>query len=292
MRKNLPGSAFIPSFAQFFTFNLFILFFLGLGSTKGFSQIYEPDGLRMPGDWNGWSNTLNMGGPFDLTKVNTGTARWQTSFEFTGTTGAQEFKFVSTSFDNDWGNQWSGNAAVSMDALNSFQFGDHGNNGVNLTNGKWYTVLFEDSGYGDTRAIFMETSAEPIDLNSLSVPAGIVQNEAADVTLTLSNNPSAEEIFYLRYTTDNWSTSDLLTFNMTGSSGTASIPGQDAGKTVSYYAFSSTVSGITADFDLYTININNNSGSNYSYTVAGLSSEVEILSFTLAEQTGAAVINS
>ncbi|HNY03885.1 MAG TPA: T9SS type A sorting domain-containing protein, partial [Bacteroidales bacterium] len=48
---------------------------------------------------------------------------------------------------------------------------------------------------------------------------------------------------------------------------TAVIPGQAAGTTVSYYVFSSTLTGITADYDLVTINFNNNSGANYSYTV-------------------------
>ncbi|MBU1368701.1 MAG: DUF5018 domain-containing protein, partial [Bacteroidetes bacterium] len=257
-----------------------------------FAQIYEPDGLRMPGDWNGWTNNLDMGGPFDFNKMNEGVARWQTTFNYTGITGDQLFKFTSTNGGNNWANQWSGNASVSLNALNNFQFGDHGNNSISVTNGKWYAVVFEDAGYANTRAIFMETSAEPVDLLSLTVPADIVQNESADITLTLSASASAEEIFYLRYSTDNWSTSALTTFSMTGSSGTATIPGQDAGKTVSYYAFSSTVSGITADFDLYTIELNNNGGSNYSYAVAGLSSDAEILSFSLAEQTGAAVINS
>ncbi|MDD4373044.1 MAG: T9SS type A sorting domain-containing protein [Bacteroidales bacterium] len=292
MRKSRLYQAILPFCARIFSISFLVLFLLIFSSIKGFGQIYEPDGLRMPGDWNSWTNNLNMGGPFDLSKVNTGTARWQTSFEYTGTSGVQEFKFVSTSFENDWGNQWTGNAAVSLDALNNFQFGDYGNNSVSLINGNWYTIVYEDSGYGDTRAIFMETSAEPVELNSLSVPADIVQNEAAEVTLTLSANPSTEEIFYLRYTTDNWGTSSLLAFSMTGSSGTASIPGQDAGKTVSYYAFSSTVSEITVDYDLYTIKLNNNGGSNYSFSVAGLSSDAEILTFTLTEQTAAAVINS
>ncbi|MBK6347548.1 MAG: T9SS type A sorting domain-containing protein [Bacteroidales bacterium] len=48
------------------------------------------------------------------------------------------------------------------------------------------------------------------------------------------------------------------------------------------------VGSISADFDLYTIK----SSSAYSYTVSGLSTQAEILGFTLPQQTGAAVINS
>ncbi|MEY3010385.1 MAG: hypothetical protein RLZZ314_1027, partial [Bacteroidota bacterium] len=59
------------------------------------SQIYEPDGLRAPGDWNGWENSLNMGGDFDLDKIATGETRWTTTFQYTGSTGSVAFKFAS-----------------------------------------------------------------------------------------------------------------------------------------------------------------------------------------------------
>ncbi|MBZ0242898.1 MAG: DUF5018 domain-containing protein, partial [Bacteroidales bacterium] len=138
----------------------------------------------------------------------------------------------------------------------------------------------------------METAAEPVSLASLSVPTDIVTNQEAEITLVISATASAEEIFYLRYTNDNWASSALTTFSMAGTTGTATIPGQAEGKTINYYAFSSTVSGIGADYDLYTIKMANNGGLNYSYTVAGLSSDAEILTFTLTDQTGNAVINS
>ncbi len=59
------------------------------------AQITEQDGLRAPGGWNGWTNNLNMGGDFDLTKITDGLDRWTTTFEYTGSTGSVEFKFVS-----------------------------------------------------------------------------------------------------------------------------------------------------------------------------------------------------
>jgi hypothetical protein len=58
-----------------------------------------------------------------------------------------------------------------------------------------------------------------------------------------------------------------MPFLMTGPSGTAIIPGQAAGDTVSYYAFSSTKPGLADLFDLYTLRMNNNGGTNYSYIV-------------------------
>jgi len=147
---------------------------------------------------------------------------------------------------------------------------------------------WEDKGYQNTRAIFMETSAQPVSLTSLSVPSSVPAGTAVEITLNTSASPAAEEIFYLRYSSNNWVNSSVATFTMSGSTGTATIPAQGPGAVVNYYAFSSTVGSISADFDLYTIK----SSSAYSYTVSGLSTQAEILGFTLPQQTGAAVINS
>jgi hypothetical protein len=142
------------------------------------------------------------------------------------------------------------------------------NNNITLVNGKWYTMNYEDLGYVDTRAIFMETSSEPIDINTVSVPASVAANTPATINVGLSDVKSPEENIFLRYSTDAWVTSLLLPVTVTGTSGTATIPGQVDGTVVSYYAFSSTLATITADYDLVTIRLNNNEGLNYSYTVA------------------------
>ncbi len=60
----------------------------------------------------------------------------------------------------------------------------------------------------------------------------------------------------------------VLPVTMTGTSGTAAIPGQPAATVVSYYAFSTTLAAVTADYDLVTIKLNNNSSTNYTYTVS------------------------
>jgi hypothetical protein len=79
---------------------------------------------------------------------------------------------------------------------------------------------------------------------------------------------------YLRYTTDNFTTSTIVAMSFSsGTSYSASIPAQAIGTTVTYYMFTSgnalTISNADADF--YTINLLNNSGSNYSYTTVGVS---------------------
>ncbi|NVO19537.1 MAG: T9SS type A sorting domain-containing protein [Bacteroidetes bacterium] len=283
-------------------FAILVLFFSGVfaGESSAFADIWQPEGLNMPGGWNGWANppstlalasyTQVSGGR--VTKILTGTPRWQTIFSVAATGGdlvggSYAFVFSSGPSNSPWNNTWKG-TNVSMNTLQGYTFQNGADNQITVTNGKWYTMNWQDNGYASTRAIFMETSASPVALSSLSVPSSVPANAAAVITLTSSAAPAAEEIFYLRYTTNNWATSGLTTFSMSGNSGTATIPGQSPGAEVKYYAFSSTVSGITSDFDLYTIK----SSSSSSYTVNGLSTQAEILTFTLPEQTGAASINT
>ncbi len=235
-----------------------------------FSQIYEPDGLRMPGSWNEWNNEQNMGGPFDLVKINTGTPRWKTTFEFTANSGEQQFKFVSTSFGDVWGNQWAGNTQLQPNQLGSYTYGTPSDpdNAIHLQQNKWYTVVFEDSGYEDTRAIFMETSQQPVAISSvLQDPVLVEENQEVTVTASLSALPSAEEIFFLRYSTNQWESDATVAMQGADQTLTATIPAQPSGTSVSYYVFSSVVSQPGSDADLLTLMQNNNSGSNFSYTV-------------------------
>ncbi|MBS7788258.1 T9SS sorting signal type C domain-containing protein [Flavobacterium sp. CYK-55] len=89
------------------------------------------------------------------------------------------------------------------------------------------------------------------------------------VTATLSGSLATGQGIWMRYTTNNYSTSTVVQLTGSGTTYTGTIPAQAAGANVSYYVFSSgTPASITgADADLATININNNGGSNYTYTV-------------------------
>ena len=244
------------------------------------ADIWEPEGVNMPGAWNSWNNpplnnlalasyTQVPGGR--VTKIPTGIPRWQTVFSVAASGGdivggTYPWLFTSGPPTNYYQNKWAG-VTISMNTLQSYTFNTGPDNNITLVDGKWYTMNFEDAGYADNRAIFMETSALPVDISSVSVPSLVDPGSAATVTLTMAQIPALEELFYLRYSTDAWATSGLIPVSMSGISGTAIIPGQIAGTVVSYYAFSSTVASITADYDLYTIKLNSNGGLNYAYTV-------------------------
>ncbi|NPV35940.1 MAG: T9SS type A sorting domain-containing protein [Bacteroidales bacterium] len=270
LSKHLSKFTRIATIVRPKVFLVVFTLFSSLISTKSIAQIYQPDGVRMPGTWNGWSNITGMGGPFDLQAINQGTLRWQTSFQYTGASGVQEFKFVSTAFGDPWGNQWAGNISVTLNNLNLFTYGTPSdpNNKISLNSGKWYTVVFEDKGYVSTRAIFMETSAQPVEISTVSrQPLLVDTGQQVTITATLSSTPSPEEKFFLRFTTDDWATSSQVPMNVNATSASAPIPAFSEGTTVKYYVYSSTLSNPSADFDLVSLRINSNNGQFYTYTV-------------------------
>ncbi len=105
-------------------------------------------------------------------------------------------------------------------------------------------------------------------------PSGTVfPGQTVTITATLDGSFHTGQAAYLRYTNDNFTTSTIVKMTGSGTTYTADIPGSanTASATVKYYVFTSgDISGTIAhgDADLYTINLNNNSGNNYSYTVA------------------------
>ncbi|NVO19358.1 MAG: hypothetical protein HXX13_06640 [Bacteroidetes bacterium] len=270
-----------PKFLQHFLVVL-ILFFSGVfsGNYSAYADIYQPEGLNMPGVWNGWTNppanNLALASYTQVTngrvtKMLTGTPRWQTIFSVAAsggdlTGGTYQWLFTSGATSSPWGNKWGGVTNVTMNTLQNYNLGG-ANNGITISNGKWYTMNWQDNGYANTQAIYMETSAQPVNIQAVSVPVTATAGVPVTVTVTLSAAKCAEEIIYLRYTTNNWTSSSVLPVSMTGTTGTVIIPGQPDGTTVACYAFSSTLSSVTGNYDMVSIKINNNGGVNYSYPV-------------------------
>lgn len=265
---------------------LLVFAFLLAGNSRLSAQIYEPEGLNMPGAWDGWTNPpvnpvlanpiQSAGG--SLTKISTGQTRWQTIFSVNASGadlvgGSYNWLFTSGPSSNYFANKWAG-VTVAMNTLQSYTFNTGADNNITLVNGNWYTMNWEDLGYVSSRAIFMATSAEPVLIIACSLPTGIIENVPVNVGVSTNAPKSAEEKVYLRYTTDAWATSVALEVPMTGAHGYVDIPGYPAGTEVSCYAFTSTISSPTTDYDLYTIHFLNNGGANYNYTVPGPDAEI------------------
>ncbi len=153
-----------------------------------------------------------------------------------------------------------------------------------VTNGYYYTFNVTEKSTSGTPVnedmAVLETSYNPVSITSVSkLPSSPNSTDTVVVTANTSASLSTGEYVYLRYSTSStFSTSTVVEFTMSGSSGTAKIPPHAGSSTVYYYVFSSnrTASQLSSSvstygqvaYNLLTLDLNNNSTSNYSYTVS------------------------
>ncbi|NOR87369.1 MAG: hypothetical protein GQ527_07155, partial [Bacteroidales bacterium] len=265
---------------------LLLVLLLGLlGQFPAIGQIYAPEGLNMPGSWDNWTNppeNLHFAGSAQSTNglvqlVNLPNAIYQTQFLVSNNgqdvpSGEQEFKFTSGPLTNIWQNQW-GNTTIITNSIQEYTYGVGGNdepahNTIQLINDTWYVMNWENIGYENTRAIFMELTSEPISINSLTQsPLLPASDEEVMIEISTSDNPSLEEKIYLNYTSNGWSSSSFIEFDFSATTGTATIPAMDDGTEIEFYVFSTLFEMPTIDMDLKTIDIENNGGDNFQYAV-------------------------
>ncbi len=112
---------------------------------------------------------------------------------------------------------------------------------------------------------------------SPTIANGVNSGQTTTVTANLSGSLPTGQSVYLRYTNNGYATSTVVQLTGAGTTYTGTIPAgtNTASANVSYYVFTSngtvgSASGPAAnggDADLFTINLNNNGGPNYTYTV-------------------------
>ncbi|MFN0157173.1 MAG: FlgD immunoglobulin-like domain containing protein [Bacteroidota bacterium] len=261
-----------------------IMLMMVLVSAISQGQIWGPEGLNMPGHFNGFTNPpvnkpafggIQVAGGTLLLNTELDVPRYQTLIHIDATgadTSAGTYGWLFTSGPPPAGyynNKWAG-VTVAMNTLQTYTFNSGPDNSVTVADGKWYTVNYRNAGYIGTQAIWMETSAQPVTIDTVTQnpTAGNVDPiDAVTVDVITSLAPSTEELLYVRYTTDNWVTSTLTPVTMASNAGSATIPAQSGGTTVKYFVLSTTVSGLTTDYDMHTIRHNNNGGADYQYTV-------------------------
>ncbi len=231
----------------------------------------------MPGSWDEnagvwnqpptnsvFASSTQAGGDIQL---NTVTNNYQTIFStpIDVAAGSYEFLYSSGATGDEWNNKWT-NASFTLNSISNLSFNGVDNNTITLNDNKFYIMNWENTGYADTRAIFMELDAEPVSITDVSQNISIPDPDQ-DVTITVTTDNSPTENIYVCYTTNGWANSSVTACNFTATTGTATIPGQSQGTDIEYYVFTTSVSNPTADYDLITINFDNNGGSNYSYSV-------------------------
>ena len=281
-------------------FGSFILLVLVFGISQVFAQqlkkiegLYGPEGLNMPGSYNGYTNPPATGSVFGgiessgklLVDNGLGTGRYKTTINVQASggdivAGTYTWLFTSGPTGSPWGNKWAG-TTVGFDQVQGYTYNSGSDNSVTVANGYYYTVVFQDNGYTGSNAAWLKTSAAPVTITSVTgFPSSIAMNTAVTCSVQVSATPSAEEKIYIRYSTDNFA-ANFQSVQVTGIDpvthiGTATIPGQTSnGITISFYAFSTTVASASwgsQNVDLLTLNYKKNGASNFSYNIAPITS--------------------
>ena len=201
------------------------------------------------------------------------------------TSGARNWEFASgTAGAVNYGVTWRPYTTGQVMSVNTFiptTFANGARYTVNsgssgllpaIVANSYYTFNVSNLASADNTMALLETSYNPTAISSVTRnPATPSATQAVAVTVTTATAPQAGENVFVRYsTTSNFVSSTLVQASFTGTTGVAYIPGTTAGTTIYYYVFSSNASSATigTNYDMFTLNLNNNSGANYSYTVA------------------------
>lgn len=254
------------------------------------AQIYAPEGVNMPGAWNGWTNS-NEGstmGSFRMAYRSFAGGQYVSTVHIAAdggdaAAGTYEMLFTSGPSGNPYSNKWAGGGTLAIDGLTALLFKseidsqpDLPNNQVDVSSEGHYTFILDDEGYAASRVVVLKTSASPVRIDSVSgLPADpIAAGDSVQITVYLDKAPSPEESIYLRYSTDFFQTSaqrELTGFASApggGVSASVYLPAQPVNSIIEFYALSTTVDPSLwgsggVDVDLATLSFENNGGLNY-----------------------------
>ncbi|MCU0324694.1 MAG: hypothetical protein MUF45_05515 [Spirosomaceae bacterium] len=237
------------------------------------SLVYSQNALRSGDGWGaGWSNNdffsaTGFGNTFGKTYQNTSGA------------GNRYFRLFTSwnSQNREHGPSGANDIQVSIGSPINLETGSSKAYFINVANSTNNYVFRTPNGDGISntpRLVVFEIQGSVGAINSVSqlpTASNVKSCNAVTITANTGTNLPTGQGVYLRYAiSSNFANSVVVQMN-NGSTGNYSgtIPAQSPGTTVYYYLFTSG-SGLTispTDSDWFTINGNNNNGSNYSYSV-------------------------
>ena len=242
--------------------NFTFLFFISLNVNDVIGQTQPTMAVR--GAINGFGNSA-------MTYRSSLNQTWIATVQAATTNATAGFLYAN---NGSFSPKWARGTSVTFNTQTDW-FANGADGTYNQTNGRFYTFIIRDVASGsNTRGYVFETFAAPVSVSSVTqspIAGSVATGNAVTITATTSANLPTGQGVFLRYTTNNFTSSTIL--NMTGSASTytATIPAtaNTLGANVVYYVFTSggTTPMAVADADFATINLNNNSGSNYNYTV-------------------------
>ncbi len=225
--------------------------------------LFNPIEVRanfIPGDFNSWTQNT----PYSTTNMPNGFKKYTAQ-----TSNDAAFKMLrySDNWNDGWGSGYWINSWNTVWSLNHVTGGLSNALVKNFGTSQYMTVITSNSlGAATSKFGFLKTSATPINISSVSGgTTNVNTNASVSINITLSGSKSAEEYVLVRYTTNSWSSSSFVIATGSGTSYSATIPGQAASTTVNWYAMTSTVASPSTDTDYLTLSVMNNSGTNYNY---------------------------
>jgi arylsulfatase A-like enzyme len=214
--------------------------------------------LVLAGDWNSF-NKDDSNPPWKLTNITApdlqGTPdayNWYKTTIHVATTGgdttpgSHSFTLIGT---NSYSEQWGG-VTINIDNTTDIPFFSGRalgpTNTITFENGFYYSLRILDADIYPVTDSYLtmavtKTSGPPVSVSRTgqtpSVPAA---DDPVVVSIGLSQSKSVQERVYLRWTTDNFITSHLVTAQGIGTSYSATIPAQPAGSLLLYTIITST----------------------------------------------------
>ncbi len=182
------------------------------------------------------------------------------------------FNLAPDDYDPKWG---GGNINANTFYSNGAVLGA-GNLVLNTSASYYYTAIISLNQDGNNDLCVLETDFLPNEITNVQrSPAGIVYpDDIVTVTVDLSGNRNANEYFFIRWTNDGWTTSNLsyVDIPVGTNTGTATIPVQSENTVLDFYALSAQSSNPDlASIDYFSLRINNSvNNSNYQYIVKSL----------------------
>ncbi|MFK7950257.1 MAG: T9SS type A sorting domain-containing protein [Saprospiraceae bacterium] len=259
-------------------FTVLVLSFLSL-------VVFGQDGMRGDGFIpDGWNNPVGFSAGFGSSRILTRNPEG---------TGNRYFRLQNNGGSSDYGPHNCADEDITADVNQKYLTAWVCNNGAFYINCPNTTdnYVFKTPSANDDDFIYFRVQGDvrTVDMVTAS-PSVPIENSPTTITATLNGDINTGQGVYLRYSTDNFSSSTVVEMTAsTASSFIADIPGQSNGTTLYFYVFTSG-SGLTispTDADWYTINGNNNGGSNYVLSVV----PVELSSFTATKETNTVALN-
>lgn len=255
----------------------FFLLFL-----TGMMGVFGQNAIVGPGFSTGWGGACNQDNDFEYFAPSFGGSYIKE--EIPNGTGAQYFR-MAIKFD---GATYQVTKTIGADLSVSPNI-EHqlnmnctisGSMTINVPNTS-YRYVFKTKGAGSNpegKFLFFEIqgavqTVSSVTHSTVSCLSGNIN--PVTVTANLSSGFATGQAAYLRYSTNNFDTSTVVKMSGSGTIYSADIPAVSIGSTVQYYVFTSgdgslnTANGPQSngsDADFRTINLSNNSESNYSYT--------------------------